>query len=89
MSSDFAYFIVALMFVATHVFTVQFFLKRINQINSKVAKLSNEVSVLMLRSPGGPEKRSFDPKMMEGDLDLVFEGKSASVRAIFYPRKIS
>ena len=88
MSSDFAYFIVALMFVATHVFTVQFFLKRISKINTRIAKLSSEVSLLTLRSPGNVNKKTFDPKMMEGDLDLVFKGKSASVRAIFYPRKI-
>ena len=77
------------MFVATHVFTVHFFIKKISQINGRLAKLSSEVSLLTLKSPGNTTKKTFDPRMMEGDLDLVFKGKSASVRAIFYPRKIS
>ena len=78
-----------MMFVATHVFTVHFFLRKITKIQAKLSRLTSEVSLLRLTSPNVASTKKFDPKMMEGDLDLVFNGKSASVRAIFYPRKIS
>jgi len=89
MTFDFAYFLIAMMFLATHIFTVHFFLKKINKIQSKLSSLNNDVSLLRLTSPTSTSSKKFDPKMMEGDLDLVFNGKSASVRAIFYPRRIS
>jgi hypothetical protein len=27
-------------------------------------------------------------KMIEGEIDLVFKGRKASLKAVFYPRKI-
>jgi len=94
MSSDLVYFLIALMFVGTQAFTVNFFLKKINEMQVKITRLTSEVSLLRLTSPNRDNSSSdpspkFNPTMMEGDLDLTFNGKRASVRAIFYPRKIS
>lgn len=34
-----------------------------------------------------PDKQ-WSPKMIEGELDMVHKGKRATIKAIFYPRKI-
>ena len=86
MNSDFIYFLIALMFVFTHAFTVRFFLSQIDTLQKKIRKLSNEVAVSSNTTSQAPK---FNPRFMEGDLDLTFKGQKASVRAIFYPRNIN
>lgn len=34
-----------------------------------------------------PDKK-WNPKMIEGELDMVHQGKRVTIKAIFYPRKI-
>ena len=78
---------ISIMIVLSQVFIVHFFIKKINTLQKKIFSLQNMVAQAYLKSQVPQSK--FEPRFMEGDLDLVFKGQKASVRAVFHPRKIS
>ena len=86
MNSDITYFLVAIMLVFANAFTVRFFLSKIESMQKDLRRLSREIALNKVPHESHPK---FKPSLMEGDLDMTFKGHRASVRAIFYPRKIS
>jgi len=78
--------LVSLLLVSSQVYMLNFFLKKISALQKKYNNLQQVQTHMRLDSSKTPKK--FSPKMIEGEIDLVFNGKKASLKAVFYPRKI-
>ena len=39
-------------------------------------------------STKSPDYKNWQPKIIQGELDMIHQGKKATVKAIFYPKKV-
>lgn len=78
--------LISLMLVSSQVYMLRFFLKKISKIEKDLQKL--RLHSLHSIRPGSKQDVKLSAKMIEGEIDLVFKGRKASLKAIFYPKKI-
>jgi len=77
--------LISLMLVSSQVFMLRFFLNKISKLQSSISKI--HISQMNLSSKSKNDNK-MSAKMIEGEIDLVFKGRKASLKAVFYPKKI-
>ena len=48
--------------------------------------LAEKIKNISAASPAS--KKDWGPTIIQGDLDMIYQGKKATVKAIFYPKKV-
>ena len=83
--------VVSLLISLSSMGLILFFIKisiaRIKNIENKLNNLIKSFNILATKPRETIKKETID--YMEGDIDLMKEGKKATFKAIYYPRKIN